>query len=95
MARITQLQHAILVRANSAHGRASTWWMSGQIETKTTYRGCRQLLAKGLLSRDVGGYWPLWTITDAGRQALAALQSPSTTPEVGGLAVSGKTMGAA
>lgn len=74
--RLTTAQEHVLKRAASASGRASTYWLSGgTIDTKVAYRACRQLQAKGLLSRDPHGYWPLWSITDAGRSALAVAVS--------------------
>ena len=72
MTKLTNLQIAILTRAADSHERASTWWLSGQIETAHTYRGCRQLERKGLLSRfPTTKRLSLWTITPAGRQALS------------------------
>lgn len=69
--KLSDLQRAILSRAITSHADASTWWLSGQIETKVTFRGCRQLHAKGLLRRGKSGRVATWTITDAGRAALS------------------------
>ena len=72
--KLTDLQRAILSRAITSHPDASTWWLSGQIETKVTFRGCRQLHSKGFLRRGKSGRVATWTITDAGRSALSTLQ---------------------
>lgn len=76
--RLTERQQIILKRASEAgSGRASTYWLSGgQIEGPAAYAACRQLQRRGLLSRDHGGYWPLWRITDEGRFAIA--EAPPT-----------------
>jgi hypothetical protein len=72
-ATLTERQRAALVRLDSSgSGRASTYWVSTTSSTKATYAALGQLERRGFVSCDRGGYWPLWSITDAGRAALSS-----------------------
>lgn len=73
MSVVTRYQTELLIRlGNSGSGRACTAWVARySTATKRAYANLRILETRGLVACDRGGYWPLWSITDAGSDFIA------------------------